>query len=355
MTSVLAFALFLPGSPGQAKPIELLRKFTAGEKLSYFARAQFTQEQRSGSLQTMLPADEEISYRFSLNVQKVKADGIAEILYLRPTMEIVEGDTADSAAKKTVEKLDLKFLLDVTPINEVVAQKDLNPPKKPKDKDAQLLRTLGEKVRKQGTQADGVALSLLFSFVGEIQRLAFFVGPLDSGLDIAPTFSFDEVTVGSTWKKTVGYSPQKLKGQGNKQAVQRLDYTYTYMGVMKNKEGKDVQRIQGKVKLATDLIEYARQLVGGSASTSFFKSVPLNFEGTIDFDLDMTTLHMTKAAAVSTGSFAIELKGVDQAYLENKFRGRTSVKLESRLLGQPPMDAKPAATTSTKKGKGGRS
>ncbi len=347
MTSVLAFALLLPGTPGQAKPLELLRKFTAGEKLTYFARAQFTEEERSGNLQTFIPSDEEISYRYTMNVQKVKADGIAEILYMRPTMDITQGDTAESTAKKTTEKIDLKYLLDVTPVNDVVSEKDLNP-KKTKE-NPELLRLL-----RQGSQSDGVALGLLFSFVGEIQRLAFFVGPLDSGLDIAPKFPFDEVTVGSTWKKTVGYSPQKLKGQGDKQAVQRLDYTYTYLGVMKNKDGKDIQRIQAKVKLDTDLIEYARQLVGGSSASSFLKTVPLQFEGTIDFDLDMATLHMTKAAAESKGSFSILAKGADQPLLENRFRGRTSVKLENRVLGQPVQPI-PTVKPAPKKGNGGKS
>lgn len=350
MSSVMALALLLHGGSVQAKPLELLRKFTLGEKLSYFAKAQFTEEQRSGNLQTFIPFDQEISYRFTMNVQKVKADGIAEVLYQRPSMDIVMGDTAESAAKKTTEKLDFKFLLDITQVNDVISQKDLNPPKKPKD--SSQMRQLLAKIHKQGTQSDGVAIGLLFSFMGEIQRLAFFVGPLDSGLDIAPKFPFDEVTVGSTWKKTVGYSPQKLKGQGEKQAVQRLDYTYTYLGVMKNKDGKDIQRIQAIVKLDTDLIDYARQLAGGSASSSFLKSVPLKFEGTIDFDLDMATLHMTKAAAVSQGSFAVLPKGADQPIMENRFRGRTSVKLEGRTIGQP-VDLKPTTPAPTKKGKGG--
>ena len=343
--------MLLHSRPVQAKPVELLRKFTAGEKLSYFARAEFTQEQRSGSLQTFLPNDEEINYRYSMLVQKVKADGIAEVLYQRPSMNIVIGDTAEAGAKTMVEKTDYKFLLDISPVNEVVAEKDLNPAKSKKDGDLRMNPTIN-RIMRQGSQADGVALGLLFQFVGEVQRLAFFVGPLDSGLDIAPKFSFDEVGVGSTWKKTVGYSPQKLKGQGDKQAVQRMDYTYTYQGVRKNREGKDIQRIQAKVKLDTDLTEYARQLVGGSASTSMLKSVPLQFEGTIDFDLDMSTLHMVKASAESKGYFGISVKGADQPLLENKFHGRTKVVQEGRSLGNP-IPSQTASSGTTKKGKGG--
>jgi len=345
MSSVLALAILLHGPVVQGKPIELSRKFTLGEKLSYFARAQFTQEQRSGSLQTFLPRDEEISYRYSMTVQKVKADGIAEVLYQRPTMEFIMGDTAESAAKKSSEKLDLKYQLDVSPINEIVAQKNLNP-KKPDKKDA-AANAFVRKVMRQGSQSDQVALGLLFSFVGEVQQLAFFVGPMDSGLDIAPKFPFDEVSIGSTWKSTVGYSPQKLKGSDGKSAVQRLDYVYTYQGLMKNKDGKDIHRIQAKVKLDTDMVDFARQLAGGSASSSFLKSVPLNFEGTVDFDLDPSNFHMLKASAESKGSFAISAKGADQPVLENRFRGRTSVKLEGRTM------ASAAPTTPPKKGKGG--
>ncbi len=357
MTSILALALLLPSGPGQVKPLELSRKFTAGEKLSYYARAQFVDEQRQGIVQTFIPQDEEINYRYTMLVQKVKADGIAEILYQRPTMTFVMGDTAESASKSEVEKLDYKYLLDVSPVNEVVSEKDLNPKKakekpKSKDRDGLFSQSLKNKVLRQGTQADGVAYGLLLSFVGEIQRLAFFVGPLDSGLDIAPKFPFDEVSVGSTWKKTVGYSPQKLKGQGDKQAVQRIDYTYTYMGVMKNKDGKDIQRIQAIAKLDTDLIEYARQLVGGSASSSMFKSVPLKFDAKIDFDLDMTTLHMVKASAESSGSFGIAVKGAEQPLLEDRFKGRTSVKLEGRSLGNP-IDSTTPKPTAPKKGGGG--
>ena len=354
MSSLLALAVLLHSGPVQTKPIELSRKFTAGEKLNYYARAQFTDEERGGNLQTFIPTNEEINYHYTMMVQKVKADGVAEVLYQRPTMSIVEGDTAESSAKTMVEKLDIKYLLDISPINKIVSEKDLNP-RKAKDKEndgfAKPVRILS--LLKQGTQTDGVAYGLLLNFVGEIQRLAFFVGPVDSGLDIAPKFSFDEVSVGSTWKETVGYSPQKLKGQGEKQAVQRIDYTYTYQGVMKNKDGKDVHRVQAIAKLDTDLIDYARQLVGGQSSSSMFKSVPLKFDAKIDFDLEMNTYHMLKASAESSGSFSLVIKGVSQPYIEDRFKGRTSVKLEGRSMSAVVAPT-PPKTIPPKKGSGGK-
>lgn len=346
MTSVAALAvLFI--SQGADKPVELGRKFTLGEKLTYVTRAQFTEEQRSGMLQTFIPEDFEMSYRHTIEVKKMKADGIAEVLYTRPHMTIVTGDTSESQAKSTVEKLDWKLQLDVSPINEVLEMKDLNPPKKdtaPKGGGGLLntLRTMGAQ-----SQTDGIALSLLFEFVGEVQRMAFFVGSLDTGLDLAPKTPFEEVEKGSTWKRTVGYSPQKLKGRGDKQAVQRLDYTYEYQGITKSKEGKDVYRIQAKVKLDTDLIEFAKQLAGTTGS--FLKSVPLKLDATIDFDLDINTMHMVKALATSEGSFSIMPKGAAQPVVEDRFKGRTTVKLESRTMATP---AKPPVAAPKTKGKG---
>ena len=236
--ALTAFALFLATSGSQAGAIELGRKFVAGEKLVYLTKAEITDEQRSGELQTFIPHDESYSYRHTLDVQKVKADGIAEVMYLRPTMAITMGDTAEEAAKTTTEKLDWKLQIDVSPVNEVLSLKDLTPkkPDAPKKTDGQLwLRKRGV----QGSQADGAAIGLLFQFVDEVQRLAFFIGGFDTSLDISPRMPFEEVKVGDTWQRTVSATPQKLKGKGDKMGVQRLDYTYTYQGVTKSTEGKD--------------------------------------------------------------------------------------------------------------------
>lgn len=350
MTSILALATVLYGAPMQGKTVELARKFTAGEKLSYFARAELTDESRAGSLQVMLPQDEEISYHYTLHVQKVKADGIAEVLYQRPSMKITLGDTAEEAAKSKEEKLNWKIQLDVSPTNNITNQKDLSPPKPKGSGDFRKLPVV-QKIMRQGSYSDRVAIAMLFEYKDEIQRLAFFVGSLDTGLDIAPKFSFDDVSVGSTWKSTVGYTPQKLKGGGEKQAVQRIDYTYTYMGPMKSSEGKDIIRIQAKTKVETDLIDYARQVVGGSSSSSFLKSVPLGFEATINFDLDPANLHTLKVTANSSGHFEINPKGADQALLEDKFRGKTTIKREGyAIVPVTPATAAPASGKSGKKG-----
>ncbi|MEI7578128.1 MAG: hypothetical protein WCK51_14655 [Armatimonadota bacterium] len=352
--AITAIALLLASSGRQDGMIELGRKFVAGEKLVYVTKAEITDEQRSGDLQTFIPHDESYSYRHTLDVQKVKADGIAELLYTRPTMLVTLGDTAEAAAKTTTQKLDWKLQMDVSPVNEVLEMKDLTPKKAdaPKKNDGvQWLRSKGI----QGSEADGTAVGLLFSFVGEVQRLAFFIGGFDTSLDISPRMPFEEIKVGDTWQRTVSATPQKLKGQGDKMGVQRLDYTYTYKGITKSTEGKEIHRIEAVVKLDTDMAEFARQLTKSSKSSTSLKTVPLKFDAKVKYDLDLKTMHLLKAAAESSGSFAIEVKGVYQPLLEDRFRGRTLVKLESwtKPGDAKPSTAKPGTKSTTKPGKKG--
>lgn len=335
-------------------PVELLRKWTAGEKLTYSTKAQFTDEQRIGDLQTFIPTDQDISYRHTLEVQKVKADGIAEVLFDRPTMTFIVGDTGESSAKSTVEKMDIKQLLDISPTNKVLNVKELNPKKEKDKKGGSGLNFMRQT---QGNVADMVTQMFLVDFVQDFQRLAFFVGAGDSGLDVSPVMPFEEVKVGDTWKVTATYQPQKLKGQGDKQAVQRLDFTYTYQGMMKSKEGKDIQRIQGKVDFSNDMVDYARQVVGASKSSMQVKSAPIKFNATINFDLDPQTLHLLKAVAESQGSFSFSLKGIEQPYVEDRFKGRTIVKLENWVKGngKAPVPLETGTKkTNTKKSGGGR-
>jgi hypothetical protein len=126
---------------------------------------------------------------------------------------------------------------------------------------------------------------------------------------------------------------------------------------MKNKEGKEVQRIQAKVIFENDISEYARQLVGASKGAMYIKSAPIKFTGQIDFDCDPATMHLLKATAESNGSFSLNLKGVDMPYVEDRFKGRTTVKLESWIKGgiAKPEPAKsvppPTKTNTNSKGK----
>lgn len=318
-------------STPSATPVEIARKWKPGDKFFYTIKSELTEETRSGDLQTFLPTDTTLEYQYTIDVKKLKADGIAEVIYKRPTMKVTEGDTMESAAKTETVKFDYNLQLDVSPYNEFTGMKDLNPPKpeKPEKSGGGAQQQIFIRaMKKQGSMADQAAYGLAFQFLQELQRLALFIGTLDSSLDFAPKTPFNAIKIGATWKKTVGYQPQKLKGQGDKQAVQRLDYTYTYLGPMKDSKGKPIERISAVVKLETDVSEYARQLVGSSRASSFIKSVPLKFESQVNFDLEPKTFNTLKAVATAKGGVSIEAKGSSQPIYENRFSGKTKLTLD---------------------------
>ncbi|RYG31823.1 hypothetical protein EON81_22045, partial [bacterium] len=74
-------------------PIELYRKYVAGEKLSYAVKATYVDEERSGEQITFLPTDVQQAYTFTLDVLKLKNDGFAEARYKRPVLNFTIGDT----------------------------------------------------------------------------------------------------------------------------------------------------------------------------------------------------------------------------------------------------------------------
>ncbi len=198
-------------------------------------------------------------------------------------MHRIIGETADSPPQDIVEKLNLDFRLTVSPINEILEMKDLNekPTKPPVNGSSDLLTSAA--VLRQGGLGDVLTGSL-----SEMYRLSLFAGNFDSSLDFAPRTPFDAVKVGDSWKRTVGYQPQKLAGKGNKQAMQRLDYTFTYKGLV-DSEGKNVYRVEGTLDLKTDLGDFINQLVGQKPEDTGLSKIPLTMKSTIEFDLDMKT------------------------------------------------------------------
>jgi hypothetical protein len=312
-------AAFVAGASQPAPaPVTLARKFGQGEKLAYAVTASIHAETRAGNLDTWIPDNVDLSYGFTTVVKKLKADGIAEILYNRPTFTEVQDEDFDSGPKKTVDKINMQALLTLSPINQILEAKDLSKTKASDDS----TRWLAHAVR--GAKQRGLA----GNFIGELHRLALFVGGFDSALDFNPKLPLDPVSVGDTWKQTVSYQPQKLKGdKEGKQEVQRLDYTFTYKGLM-NSEGKQVQRVQAQLNLDTDLAAFFNQLVKMKADESGLKKIPMTLKATIDFDLDPKTFRTIRATASSTGGFSIWLtEEPDRALVEEKFRGNTTEEL----------------------------
>lgn len=310
---------------GSAAPVSLGRVFTPTEKLSYEVRSNLHSEKRQRGLQTWIPEDVDINYDFTMHVEGLKADGISVLHYQRPTMTEIQGETFDSPPVVKKQKVNYDFRLTVSPFNEVLEMKDLTPPKKPvkKTKAAYWKTPAG----RQGLQA------FIGQFIGEVYRLSLFVGSFESALDFAPRTPFDAVSVGDTWKRTVGYQPQKLKGKDGKMATQRLDFTYTYKGLVNGPKGTKVHRVEGKLNFNTDLGEFIHQMFEVGSGDTGLKAVPLSLDSTITFDLDPKTRHPLAADASSQGEFKVVLTDNENDPIqEEKIKGRTSLRLVSRKM-----------------------
>ncbi len=323
--AALCLALLAPPDP---TTITLSRKFARGEKLAYSVTSHITAEERQKGLETFIPSDLDIDYGFDFVVQSVNADGLAVMRYQRPTIKETEGETSRSAPKPKVEKVNWINLLTVSPVNELIEAKDIAP-KKPAAKKP-------VNGRRYGLAAGARRQAPIFAeYIGEMHRLALFIGGLDSGLDFAPKLPLEPVKVGDTWKRTVGYQPQKLQGkEKNKSAVQRLDYVYTYLGPMKV-DGKSILRIQARLDLNSDLADYLKTLMvdsGMNEGQTNLRTMPLHMKAVIDFDLDPKTRHTLLAAARSEGGFELLVKEDEEAYYEERFKGRTNLELVGRRL-----------------------
>lgn len=319
-------AALVAGGAQQSAPVQIARVFKAGEKLEYEIKSKLHSERRSRGLETFIPEDLDISYRFTTEVKTLKADGIVDLVYQRPTMTIVEGETFDRPPKTEIEKTKLNFLLTISPANEILNMKDLNPPKKTTGKTGGGDRS----VRLMTTAAGRQGIPFIGQFISEIQRLSLFVGSFESALDFAPRLPFEKLKVGDTWKRTVGYSPQKLKGKDGKTIVQRLDYTFTYQGIV-DSNGKKVYRIVGNCGLDSNLADFINQTFDAKPEETGLKSIPLHFKAEIDFDLDLTTMKTLAARAKSEGGYKIILTDLpDDPVQEETFKGETQLRLVSQ-------------------------
>lgn len=298
----------------QAKPVQLSRVFVKGEKAQYQVHSTLNAEQRQIGLDTWIPSDLDLIYKFNYEVTAMKADGICVMRYLRPTMTEVEGETVDSQPKTKTTKVNYDLTLTVSPINEILDihdnAKKKDPPKKP-------LLALAP---------NGLSTSQnpLENFTGEIYRLALFIGGLDSSMDFSPPLPFDEVSVGDKWKKTVGFSPQKLQGKGDKLAVQRLDFEYTYKGPV-TVNGKPYLRIEAALATKVDLAEYLHQVFKVKSDVTGLKEVPMNLTTKVEYDLDPKTHRTVRAEGKSEGGFRIISTSFNEAVQEERFKARTTL------------------------------
>jgi hypothetical protein len=298
-------------------PITLTHVFTAGEKVGYQVLSHVTAELRFEHLDTWLPSDLDINYNFGYTVNQMRPDGIAVVHYSRPTMTEVIGETSDSPPKENVEKVNFDEQLTVSAINEILEQKSLS-------------KKANFAVPYKRTQQS--AMEFFAPYIMDIHRLALFIGSVEDALDFSPKFPLNPVKKGDSWKKTVGFEPQRLKGKVGKVAVQRIDYTYTYLGPM-TANGKPILRVEGKLQFATDAAEYFKQLLGDHASETDVAKVPLHFDSTIEFDLDPKTRDVLHAEGKTSGGWQVfSTSSTDTAMIEERFKGRTTMELTGKRI-----------------------
>ena len=312
----------------QEKPVQLQRTSKAGEKLSYSVKSFLQMETREIGLDTFLPDTVDINYDFTAEAVAAKADGIFDFRYKRPTMTVIEGETVDAGPKKIIEKPNFDLMITVSPINEFLETKDLSP-KKPEPKKTgggggtRNFKLRGAKLQDPGLMGGG----LIGQFIQEVQRLALFIGSIDTAIDFQPKLDFREVSKGDTWKRTISYSPQKLKSKGNKTVMQRLDYVYTYGGVV-DSSGKKVNRVTAELKMNSDLVQFIKDNFDTSQGPFPFKEITFELAAKIDYDLDLVTGHTLKAEANSQGGFKIvAIQYPEDPIVEQKLKGNTKLTL----------------------------
>lgn len=320
MSAIAFLAICL--SVAQPAPVALHQVHKAGEKKTVEVRSHLITETKQLGLGTYIPDELDLQYDFTTEVMKEKSDGIVEIRYKRPTMTQIEGETEDRPPKKTVEKLNMEALLTLSPINEIIDMKDLTPKKPEKGKGGGGSAELRVRNTTRGLQG-----AMLGGFVQEIYRLALFVGSLDSALDFQPKLPYQEVEPGATWKRTASYTPQKLKSKEGKTVMQRLDYLYTYVGVVDAK-GVKVHRVTADLEMNTDLLKYIKDsFENGEEATQDLKEVTLNLKSHIDYDLDLKTCQTLLAKAESKGGFKVVANEFpNDPVVDQKITGRTTMK-----------------------------
>ncbi|MBS1714293.1 MAG: hypothetical protein JST30_08135 [Armatimonadetes bacterium] len=319
MISLIALLLL----PGQDE-VELARKMTTGEKLDYEVRSNLMAEIKAGDMSFFLPQEFDVNYKFSMTFENARPDGFATVLYERPSMTLIDGETAERPPKQTVEKIGWKLRLTLSPINELTDVKDLSEKKKD-GKDGKDGKGGNGQLRAVGRLPRSVQDGGIGRMIQELNSLAMFVGNLDSSLDFSPKLPFDSVQPGATWKKTVSYQPREIKGT-DKQAVQRLDYVYTYEGLA-DSGGKKVHRVTAKLDLDTDAAKFINQSMGTKPEESGLKELRLRMKALLTFDLDKDSKATLRAEGASEGGFAIVTTDRDEPVYQEKIKGHTTLRL----------------------------
>ncbi|HXH62108.1 MAG TPA: hypothetical protein VNI20_12215 [Fimbriimonadaceae bacterium] len=322
-------ALILSAVVQQQDSIELYRQWKPNTKLTYEVKTRLQVESRNYNTSIFIPESTRNQYQYTMDVGDVTSEGFAKVDYKRPEVTVTDGETAEHPPITKVEKLDEHYVMSMSPINAITDLQDLTPKKKDEDKD---------KDKKGGGGGGGLyvvggpapAQLAMGGFIQSLYQLAIFIGNADTSIDFGPRLPLLEVEPGDTWKVTASYQPQKLEGKKGKMVPQRLDYLYTYVGLVDNSDGQKVRRVTADLDLNTDIAPWYNDMVEETPRESHLRGLKLKLKAHIDFDLDPKTNNTLAARATSQGSLIVEITDIPNVpYEEQNIRGRTTLKLVS--------------------------
>ncbi|MBS1719404.1 MAG: hypothetical protein JST35_03050 [Armatimonadetes bacterium] len=336
-------------------PVMLSRKFVKGEKLVYRYEGGVLQEERQIGLLTMMPNTQDLKYTFTLDCLEERGNNVAIVRYRRPDLTVVLGETAERGPKSETVKMDMDMNLTVSGANDILDIKDNKPPKKDKPEkkdDGDGLKVTNFRFSK-GAKVQGAVDAIAGQFISELVFLSIFYGSFDSSLDFNPYLPFEPVAPGATWKKTMGFQPQKVKGKKESQ-VQRFDATFTYVG-KDTFEKQAVNHVKANLALDTDVASFFNQQVGATAEQTGIKQLPLKFQAEVHFYLDATTGHTLYSEVNSKTTYKLWVVPFpNEPYEEGNIKGHAELRLASRTVTGVKAPVKPTTkTTKTTKGKKG--
>ncbi len=318
---ILLLTLAASLSQAAQAPVALKHSFTKGIKSEYEVEAELDIDSRGRGLTTFLPDNKRFKYSIFTNTLD-DAHDVASVRYSRPSLSITGFATADTDPRTIVEKVDWLALLQISPVNEIIDDKDISP-KKPKPKTDQLIARGGAGVPRRQEE-------LIQPYLDDIERLSVFIGGPETSLDFEPRLSLDAVKVGDTWQRTLSYQPQKLASKSGKTStvVKRVDLTYTYKGIVES-HGQKYQHVHGELNLKTDIGEFYNQFFDATPDQTGLKSIPLTLSMKMEFDLDPKTNQTVFASLKSEGSFKVFVTAFPEAYEEENVRGSSEMHLVS--------------------------
>jgi hypothetical protein len=316
-------ALLIAVTAAPTSAVELYRQWKPNSKVTYEVTSDLQIESRNYTRSVFIPSEQGTKYQFTFEVGKVTDEGFASVAYKRPTVDSIQGETVEHPPITTTEKVNEHLELTMSPVNAITGLKDLTP-KKPKEGGGGLALLSFRK----GSAVSPEAQDMIGGFVQDLFRLAMFVASPETSMDFGPSLPLLEVEPGDTWKVTASYQPQVLKDKKGKMAPQRLDYTYTYDGIV-DSAGKKVHRVSAALNLDTDIGAFINDLLGAAPSQTGLKALKLKLDAKMEFDLDLETKNTIAGRGTSAGSIVVEIPQLTVPVEEANIRGRARLKLVS--------------------------